>query len=73
MCYKTTGKAGLFDAQEAIDLMSDMGNSLERLCYVVYFEIFCPLLEERLIPQTRKYRGGARSFDYVMMFKIVIL
>ena len=73
MQYKTIGKRGLFDAQEAIDLMSDMGNSLERLSKVVDFEMFRPLLEERLTPQIRKYRGGARPFDYVMMFKVVIL
>ena len=31
MRYKTIGKTGLFDAQEAIELMFDMVNSLERL------------------------------------------
>ena len=31
MRYKTIGETGLLDAQEAIDLMFDMGNSLKRL------------------------------------------
>ena len=35
--------------------------------------MFRPLLEERLTPKIRKYQGGARPFDYVMMFKIMIL
>ena len=37
MRYKTIGKTGLFDAQEAIDLMFDMGNSLKRLGNIADF------------------------------------
>ena len=73
MIFKSTGKRGLFDEQNAIDLMSEMGNSLERLTKVVDFEMFRPLLEDKLTPKVRKYQGGARPFDYVMMFKIIIL
>ncbi len=73
MIFKSTGNRGLFDEQNAIDLMSEMGNSLERLNKVVDFEMFRPLLEEKLTPKVRKYQGGARPFDYVMMFKIMIL
>ena len=73
MIFKSTGKRGLFDEQEAIDLMSEMGNSLERLNKVIDFEMFRPLLEERLRAVNRKTNAGARPFDYVMMFKILIL
>ena len=73
MIFKSTGKRGLFDEQNAIDMMSEMGNSLERLNKVVDFEMFRPLLEERLRAVNRKNNAGARPFDYVMMFKIMIL
>lgn len=73
MIFKSTGKRGLFDEQSAIGLMSEMGNSLERLSKVIDFEMFLPLLEDKLIPKVRKYHGGARPFDYVMMFKILVL
>lgn len=73
MIFKSTGKRGLFDEQSAIDLMSEMGNSLERFSKVVDFEMSRSLLEEALIPKVRKYHGGARPFDYVMMFKILVL
>ena len=73
MIFKSTGKRGLFDEQNAIDMMSEMGNSLERLNKVVDFEMFRPLLEEKLIPKVRKYQGGARAWDYVMMFKVLVL
>lgn len=73
MKYKEQGKQGLFDNANAIELMSEMGNSLERLSKVVNFEMFRALLEEELSPKEKKYRGGARPYDYVMMFKILIL
>ena len=38
MIFKSTGTRGLFDEQNAIDMMSEMGNSLERLNKVVDFE-----------------------------------
>ena len=73
MIFKSTGNRGLFDEQNAIDMMSDMGNSLERLHNVIDFEIFRSLLEQRLRAVNRKNNAGARPFDYVMMFKILIL
>ena len=73
MIFKSTGKKGLFDEQNAIDMMSEMGNSLERLSKVVDFEMFRPLLEDKLAPKVRKYQGGARAWDYVMMFKVLVL
>ena len=73
MIFKSTGKRGLFDEQNAIDIMSEMGNSLDRLSKVVDFEMFRPLLEDKLTPKVRKYQGGARAWDYVMMFKVLIL
>ena len=58
----------MFDEQNARDIMSEKGNSLERLSKVVYFEIFRPLLEEKLTPKVSKYQGDTRAWGYVMMF-----
>ncbi|MGL4804813.1 MAG: hypothetical protein ACRC26_00450 [Bacteroidales bacterium] len=73
MIFKSTSKRGLLDEQSAIDLMSEMGYSLERLSKVVDLEMFRPLLEDKLIPKVRKHHGGARPFDCAMMFKILVL
>ncbi len=73
MKFKEQGKQGLFDNSDAIERMSEMGNSLKKLLKVVDFEMFRPLLEKELSPKEKKYRGGARPYDYVMMFKITIL
>ncbi len=42
MQYKTAGNRGLFDEQNAMNLMSYMGNSLERPNEVIDFELFRP-------------------------------
>lgn len=49
MKYKRIGNIGLFDKDSAIDLMSEMGNQLEKLGNTINFEMFRPLLEEKLI------------------------
>ena len=75
-CFKKMAYLGglrLFDDQNAIEMMSEMGNSLERLNNVIDFEMFRPLLEDKLAPKIRKYQGGARAWDYVMMFKVLVL
>ena len=73
MKYKECGKQGLFDKEDAINLLSEMGNSLERLSRVIDFEMFRPLLEDHLKPKEQKYRGGARPYDYVLMLKVLVL
>ena len=73
MKYKHTGNIGLFDKDSAIELMSEMGNPLEKLGNTIDFEMFRPLLEENLCKNERKSNAGAKAFDYVMMFKILIL
>jgi len=71
--YKPSGKRGLFDEQQANHKLISIGNPLEAIRNVIDFEIFRPLLEEKLINPDRKSNAGARPFDYVMMFKIMIL
>ena len=71
--YKTSGKRGFFDEQFRKERLTAIGNPLEAISKVVDFEIFRPTLESRLISATKKSNAGARPYDYVMMFKIMIL
>ncbi len=71
--YKPSGKRGLFDEQQAKHKLISIGNPLEAIRNVIDFEMFRALLEEKLINPDRKSNAGARPFDYVMMFKIMIL
>lgn len=71
--YKNTGKRGLFDEQESIEKLSVIGNPLDRISNVVDFEVFRNSLEEALLNKEKKSNAGAKPFDVVMMFKILIL
>lgn len=71
--YKSTGHISLFDTQNRIDLLSEIGNPLEKLSAVIDFELFRSLLEDRLSNTEKKTNAGAKPYDYVLMFKIIIL
>lgn len=71
--YKTQGKKGLFDEQFTIDHLSEIGNPLERIDTVIDFEYFRNTLESKLLNTRKKNNAGAKPFDVVMMFKIMIL
>ena len=71
--YKTRGIKGLFDIQNTIEHLSNIGNPLERLSQTVDFEIFRSILENRLLNKDKKSNAGAKPFDVIMMFKIIIL
>lgn len=71
--YKSLGKKGLFDEQFAVSHLSEMSNPIESICKVVDFEMFRGILESRLLNTTKKNNAGAKPFDVVMMFKIMIL
>ena len=71
--YKATGKRGLFDEQEACEKMSSIGNPLERIAKIVDFEMFRDTLEEGVLNRDKKSNAGAKPFDVVMMFKILVL
>src|SRR5659263_664929 len=71
--YKPTGKIGLFDKQFAAQQLTDMGNPLEAISKVVDFEFFRPILEEKLLNTNKKNNAGAKSFDVVLMFKIILI
>jgi transposase, IS5 family len=71
--YKTTGNRGLFDEQEIQEKLSKIGNPLEMINRVVDFEMFRDKLESKLLNQNKKNNAGAKPYDVVMMFKIMIL
>jgi len=71
--YKPTGKKSLFDKQFTEEKLSEIGNPLKKISNVIDFEMFRPLLEEKLLNTAKKSNAGAKPFDVVLMFKILIL
>ena len=71
--YKSAGKKGFFDEQFSIERLSEIGNPLEAISEVVDFEMFRKTLETNLLNTNKKNNAGARPYDIVMMFKIMIL
>jgi len=71
--YKTTGKRSLFDEQDAQEKLSVIGNPLEKISTVIDFEFFRTTLEEGILNKDKKNNAGAKPYDVVMMFKILIL
>jgi len=71
--YKSQGKKSLFDEQLTLERLSEIGNPLEAISKVIDFEMFRNTLEEKLLNTNKKSNAGAKPFDVVMMFKIIIL
>jgi IS5 family transposase len=71
--YKAKGEKGLFDEQFTIERLSEIGNPLEKINNVVDFESFRSTLESKLLNTEKKNNAGAKPYDVVMMFKIMIL
>lgn len=71
--YKATGKKGLFDEEFNIERLSAIGNPLEKISNVIDFEMFRNTLEFNLLNTEKKNNAGAKPYDVVMMFKIIIL
>lgn len=71
--YKVSGKRGLFDEQETHEKLVAIGNPLEMIDQVVDFEMFREILESKLLNLNKKNNAGAKPYDVVLMFKILIL
>ena len=70
--YKKQGNISLFDSEETMDKLNSLGNPLEKLSRVVDFEMFREDLETGLYKE--KFTNvGAQPYDYVLMFKILVL
>lgn len=71
--YKSQGNKSLFDEQFNYERLLAIGNPLEAMSNVLDFEMFRPSLEEKLLNKEKKNNAGAKPFDVIMMFKIIIL
>ena len=63
---------GLFDEEDRLRILSKLGDSLEKLNEKINWEIFKPILKKALNKEA-KGLGGRPAYDYVLMFKIIIL
>jgi transposase, IS5 family len=70
--FKRHRDLGLFDQDFRLEKLSKLGDPLERLNQGVDFELFRDLLLEHLL-KLPKGKGGRPPYDYVLMFKILIL
>ena len=70
--YKIHIDYGFFDQDIRLSRLSQLGDPLEKLNNGIDFEIFRTILETNF-EKVVKGKGGRRAFDYVMMFKILIL
>jgi len=70
--YKRHRDYGFFDQDIRLSKLTALGDPLHRLIEGVDFEIFRDELEKGL-SKLSKGKGGRRPYDYVMMFKILIL
>jgi len=70
--YKRHKDYGFFDQDFRLSKISKLGDPLERLNKGIDFEMFREILEEKL-SKLEKGQGGRPPYDYVIMFKILIL
>ena len=71
--YKARGKQSLFDEEFSMEKLSAIGNPLETISEVIDFEMFRSTLESKLLNTDKKSNAGAKPYDVVLMFKIMIL
>ena len=63
---------GFFDEQDRLEKLSSQGDPLEKLNAAIDWEIFRPQLRQ-CFKKEPKGPGGRPPFDYVLMFKVLIL
>ena len=70
---KKRSPRGFFDEQEALEKLSKLKDPLEKLNQHINFEVFRGILEMIFANQAPKSSAGAKPYDCVLMFKILIL
>ncbi len=70
--FKRSKAIGFFDEDIRLTKLSRLGDPLERLSQGIDFELFRPALTDNLHVEP-KNKGGRRPYDYVLMFKVMIL
>jgi transposase, IS5 family len=66
------GQPGLFDVEERLKRLSDLGDQLEAFAAAVDFELFRPALDSALAYADGS-KGGRPPLDPVMMFKVLVI
>lgn len=69
---KNKNPRGLFDESFRLEKLSKQGDPLQSIKEKIDWELFRPLLESVFVKED-KGTGGREPYDYVMMFKILIL
>lgn len=64
---------GLFEYQERLEKLNNIKTPMDKLNQVIDWEMFRTILTEALAPKKQKGPGGASHYDYVFMFKILII
>jgi IS5 family transposase len=70
--FKRHRDYGFFDQDIRLSKLTKLGDPLEKLNQGIDFEVFRSFLELKLSPLA-KAKGGRPPYDYVVMFKILIL
>lgn len=63
---------GIFDKENRLEKLSQLGDSLVRLNDVIQWELFRPILTQALRKESRG-PGGRPAYDCILMFKILVL
>lgn len=69
---KKKPQPGFFDEERRLERISKLGDPLERLDTAIDWNIFRPILN-RSLQKPAKGPGGRPPYDYVLMFKILVL
>lgn len=71
--FKKTGNIGIFDTEFSLDKLNSKRNVLDRISNIIDFEMFRLLLEDAVLNKEKKNNAGAKPYDPVIMFKILLL
>jgi hypothetical protein len=66
------GQMGFFDLSNKLSALSELGDPLEKLNQAVDWSIFQPVLA-RAFRKERKSHAGRPAYEYLLMFKVLIL
>ncbi|MDR3625648.1 MAG: IS5 family transposase [Ignavibacteriaceae bacterium] len=69
---KKQTEPGLFDEENRLIKLTKKKDPLVRLSMMIKWEKFRPIIEKAMKKQTKGY-GGRPPYDYIMMFKVLIL
>jgi len=73
MSSKKQQARGFFDEYEQLEKLSKLKDPLEKLNSKINFELFRETLNKIYQKTERKSEAGAKPYDYVLMFKVIIL